>query len=323
MKFIKELLGIIGISIFTSCVSYRYIDLQILNPGSSKIPSNISLHIEEPEKMDSDHLLSFRDSAINKKYYYKLLVQTFDSTLKARFIESPMFEQSKAVVQKESDLDKEMGRMPSSEMNKHVSLSVRKMEVIEKKPQVGYNNWDFSYTASYSYTYRFRIEMQNIGTEHYYDTSTITDTLTWEAESYYKEMLSDQLPTRREAITDIATMAAEKYARKVAPYWTTEERMLYYSNNKYMRKGYNLYLVNDLDGAIQSWKHLYEVGTPQLASIAAHNIALIYEILDDFDNSELWLDNSIKSKYHYQTVDYYYRIKERKAGRKKLDEEMN
>jgi hypothetical protein len=233
-----------------------------------------------------------------------------------------MFETSKISIQKEKEFDKETGALSKNEGNRHILLNLSQMDVIEKKIQLGYDTWNYLYVASYSFTYRFKIELQNIGSGHYYDTRIITDTLTWDAESYDKEALADQLPGKSDVMIAIGTMAAEKYAKKIAPYWTTEERMLYYNNNKYMRKGYNLYVANDLEGAIQSWKHLYEVGTPQLASIAAHNIALVYEQLDDFDNSELWLDNSIKSKYHYQTVDYYYRIKERKAGKAKLDEQM-
>lgn len=322
MSFNKGIFSFFLISIFTSCISYRYIDLQVLNPGSVKLPSNITLHITDPQKIDSDHLLSFRDTTLNKLYYYKLLIHTFDSTLKARFIESPMFENSQIVIQTEDAFQKEMVNKTFMEKKRHIFMSISKMDVIEKRIEVSYDDWNYWYMASYSITYKFKIELQNTGNEHYYDTSLFTDTLTWTSNSYNKELLGRDLPTRTEAICEVGSMAAERYAKKVAPFWNTEERMLYYSGNKYMRKGYNQYLANDLEGAIQSWKHLYEVGTPQLASIAAHNIGLMYEMLDDFENSELWLNNSLKLRNHYQTVDYLYRVQERNTGRKKLDEQM-
>ncbi|HEY4789641.1 MAG TPA: DUF6340 family protein [Bacteroidales bacterium] len=322
MKVLKAFWNILLVSIFTSCITSRYIDIQVLNPGSVKLPSNITLHVVEPQETDSDYRILLKDSTLNKNYFCKLLTHNFDSTLKAHLEESPMFSNSRIIIQNNSELQSNLEKISPEKKREHVSMFFEKIDLIESKVFVDYDLWNYEYNAAYSFYYKFRIELRNMGSDRIYDTYTFSDTLTWNSSNFYKDMLINELPSTSQATIEIGKIAGERYADKMAPFWTSEERMLFYSGNRFMRQGYNQFLANDLDGSIQTWKHLYEVGTPLLASVAAHNIALVYEMQDDFSNSELWLNNSLKARYHFQTEEYLDRIKERKAGRKKLDEEM-
>ncbi len=322
MKFLKGLFCFLLVSLVTSCTTYRFIDIQVLNPGSVKLPSNITFHIIEPQKVDTEFRIILRDTSLNELYLYKLLIHNFDSTLKKHLEASPMFSNSQIVIQNESEFNKNIATKSLDEKKEHVLMSVEKLDLIEQKIFADYDLWNYDYLATYSFYYKFKIELRNMGTNQIYDTYTFFDTLSWNSQSYYKELLIRDLPTTSQATVEIGKIAGERYADKIAPFWTSEERMLFYNPNRFLKNGYNQFVANDLEGAIQTWKHLYEVGTPQLASIAAHNIGLMYEMLDDFDNSELWLNNSVKVKYHFQTEEYLDRIKERRGGRKKLDEQM-
>jgi hypothetical protein len=282
----------------------------------------MTLHIINPQKVDFDYNISLRDSSLNQSYFCKLLVINFDSTLLKQLRESPKFNNSQIVFQNENEFRKELANRSLNENERNVLLSIDRLDLAEFKKSVEYDFETYEYVAYYSFSYKIKIELRNVGSNQIYDTRTLSDTVTWDNSSFYKELVYNDLPTTPQAIIEIGRMAGESYAEKIAPFWTTEERMLFYSGNKFLRKGYNQFVANDLDGAIQTWKYLYEVGTPQLASIAAHNIGLVYEMQDDFDNSELWLNNSLKTKYHYQTENYLERIKERRAGRTNLDEEM-
>jgi len=225
MKFIKGLISILLLVFITSCISYRYIDLQVLNPGSVKLPSDITFHIINPQKIDSEHLLLLKDTTVNKLYYYKLLIHTFDSTLKARFSESPMFENSRIVLQNENDFQKEMARKSSVEKTKHILMTIQKMDVIEKKVQMAYDSWNYWYEGYYSFIYKFKMELQNIGNEHYYDTAVLSDTITWTSSDYYRDNILGSFPSLHETMEEIGGRVAQRYATKIAPFWNTEERV--------------------------------------------------------------------------------------------------
>jgi hypothetical protein len=306
----------------SSCVSYRYIDLQVLNPGTIKIPYQVDeFHIVNSQKMDRDFDVVIKDSAKHPGAYYKMYIQTFDSLLKIKLESSPFFEHSKVVVQNEKSFQAEMKNLSQREKEKHLIASVTKLSLIDTiKPNTESIDYDtrYNYYSLYSIYYLFKLELVNAGSGRYEDTFSFHDTLTWSGVGDYRQIAESMIPSTPEAILETAKIAAEKYAKRIAAYWSTEERMLFYNNNKYMRSGYHSFTLNDLESAIKSWKYLYDVGTPELASLAAHNIGLVYEMLDDFTNSELWLNNSLKNKWHIQTEEYLDRIKLRKASVNKL-----
>lgn len=306
----------------TSCITYRYIDIQVLNPGSVRLPSDITLHVIENHKYNFDCNMILQDTLLDPNYFCKLLMVNFDSTFLNRIKESPKFDSSKIVLQKQNEFNTELSISPTAVSRRDVEMSIDKLDIIEGYRSLGYDYETFEYVASYSVYYKMKVELRNPSNNQPFDTSYLSDTLTWNQSSFSKEFAVNKLPSTSEAIAEVGQIIGEQYAYKIAPYWTTEERMLFYSNNKYMRIGYNHFLSNDLDGAIQTWTYLYKAGTPELSSIAAHNIGLVYEMLDDFTNSEIWLNNSLQTKYHPQTEKYLYRIKERKEGRTNLDEEM-
>jgi hypothetical protein len=321
MKFSSWVIVFLLGYFLSSCVSYRYIDLQVLNPGTIKLSHHVEeLHIIDPQKR-GDYDIVIKDTTKRMDEYYKIYIQTFDSLLKTQLENSPFFEDSKVVIQNEKSFQAEMKNISPREKDKHLLVSIAKLSLIDSiKPKTYFIDFDvrYNYYSLYSIYYLFKIELINTGNSRYEDTFSFHDTLTWTGGGDYKRIAESEIPSTAEAIRETAKNAAEKYANRIAAYWSTEERMLFYNNNKYMRMGYQYFNRNDLDNAIKSWKYLYEAGTPLLASIAAHNIGLAYEMLDDFTNSELWLDNSLKSKWHIQTEEYLDRIKQRRASVSKL-----
>ena len=151
MKFFKGFFVFFLASGLTSCISSRFIDIQVLNPSSVELPSNITLHIVEPQNVDSEYRILLRDTSLNQSYFCKLLIHNFDSTIVNHLEESPMFGNSKIVFQSEREFQKEMATQALAENKNHVLMSIDKLDLIENKIFVDYDQWNFEYLASYSF----------------------------------------------------------------------------------------------------------------------------------------------------------------------------
>lgn len=302
MKWVKTVLFF---SLLTSCVSYRYIDIQVLNPGTANLPSPITLHITEPDGTDS---------TFSKMHL--LFIHNFDSTVKKNFEASPLFEKSKIVLQKTTDFNKEMKAKPNDEQKRDVLLSFKHLQIVEKPQYIGVDDACECFTTMKPFVYTLKIDLVNAYTDYMYDSYMICDTIIWTGEDFNANRYIPKV------ITEIGKQAAKKYVQTTAPLWLTEERTMFYNGNRYMRKGYDLFVKNDFDGALASWKRLYEIGTPLLASIAAYNIALVYEMQDNLDDCEKWLNCSLATRHSALAESYLSRIKQRIADRPKIDKQL-
>lgn len=301
MKWLKTVIVIL-FTLLTSCVSYRYIDIQVLNPGSALLPSNITLHITEPDRSDTAF-----------SQLHKLFIHNFDSIVKKNFETSPLFENSKVILQTNSAFNREVKEIPLGEQKNHVLLSFKHLEIFATHEYIGYDNECECYTTMKNFIYTIRADLVNVSTDYVYDSYTNKDTVVYSDEDFKSSKYIQKI------VAEIGKIAAAKYVQKTAPIWSTEERTLYYNGNKYMRHGYEKFADNDLNGALTEWKRLFEIGTPLLASIAAYNIALVYEMQDNLTECEKWLNSSLATKYSAQTELYLSRIKQRLADRPKID----
>jgi hypothetical protein len=97
------------------------------------------------------------------------------------------------------------------------------------------------------------------------------------------------LPTREEAMKELAIRAAEKMTNTLSPHWRTQERWFYTSPNARMREGASFAQRNQWENARESWETVFNSrrrGTEKAK--AANNIALAYEILDNIERAHEW-----------------------------------
>ena len=308
-------LSILALTVtLSSCISYRYIDIQVLNPRSAQIPSEGTIHFIKPGKISRDTIVSsIKDSSLIREAQKYLVINNLATSLKKHFDESPFFEKSQFIIQEEKSYLDEMKNKSIFEQRKNILLNIKDfyINVINRNKYDSFSEKDVMY--------KLKIELINAGTGQIYDSYADTDTLIWNLYDESSEEGYNRLPTTNEALEETGKTIADKYAQKIAPAWTTEERMLYYNGNKYMRQGYYKFTNNDFEGAVAEWKHIYDVGTQALASVAAHNIALTYEMQDDLENCKTWLIYSLSNKRRPYTEEYFQHIQERIALRDKLD----
>ena len=90
-----------------------------------------------------------------------------------------------------------------------------------------------------------------------------------------------------------------------------------------MRKGYLAFITGDYANAISQWKQVYSSKTNDLAVMAAFNIALSYEFMDDILSAEEWLLNAEALKKTKNTAEYLKIIRNRVKDKNVLDKLLN
>jgi len=112
------------------------------------------------------------------------------------------------------------------------------------------------------------------------------DTVFWESESYNRKKAMQDLPNRADALVDGALNAGQKTVNRFIPYWEKEDRYLYNSRNKYLKRGMDSVYVKNWKSAIEIWKTgLNKSNNTLTKSQAANNIAVGYEIIGDIDKA--------------------------------------
>lgn len=303
MSIFRKLYLVVLIILPTSCFTYRYIDLEVLYPGTIKTPARSSFHIIKNKEVQKKCNVDVKDTTIIKINYYDILLFSFYAGFADKIKTFDKFKDSKF------EIDSVITKNP-----RNISIILDSVAV---KQEIFY-----SYTSEEMFYASLNLKKKiNCEIIKYIDNKpTFNDTVIEDKRDYYlnKKSMYDFLSFKK-TLGDIGKDAGEQCALNFAPHWGTEERLLYYNNNRFFRKGYNSFSNNNLNDAVNQWKYLYNVGTPLLASLSAHNIALTFEMNDNLDSCELWLNNSLRIQTHPQTMEYLKRIQERKAERIKLE----
>lgn len=302
--------------IISSCNPYRYIDIQVVNSSQVKLPKGVfTLLVVDPNKTGFIR----KDSA--SSLYSKLAISCFNQEFKNKLHQSPIFQDtnikmvdapsfifSSDSMRKENYMDSL--RSIYSKEKENILMVRYGFKIIFSKGQI--NTWyKYEYT---DFNFKFQFVLSNLITKEvcdFYQTSLFDN---WINES--------KIDSSSKVVTRAFKSVAESYAHRVAPYWSTEERQLLFSQNKLMRKAYASFCKNDLDKALETWKHLYEIGTRKLSARAAINIALVYEIKDDLDACESWLIKSNLKKLNPFTRTYLDMIRKRKLDRITIDNQF-
>jgi hypothetical protein len=316
----KLLLSFCICLLLTSCsiTRYRFTDIQVLNPGSIILPTNINkLHIIDP----------CNGQSFNSYNLIKCLNHTiFDSVLKQSFEQSPTFKNIPVVIQNNKELNNEMGKEPSG---KHILLNLRCFVTIDTSDFArhmeyysdgAYEDEPILYSklvldGHYKIKYKLKVELTDFTTKRVFDTFEYAD-------SNYCQR-STGIKNDRENVTNLlietGKVAATKYANHLASHWTTDQRMIYYNSNKLMKIAFQRFNEDDLEAAITLWKEVYKKENTKLKALAAFNLGLAYEILDDLEECENWLLKSRQFKRTTQVDNYLNRIIKRKSERELLD----
>lgn len=313
-----------------SCNNYRYIDIQVLNPGLVKIPQKVDeLIVVDPRIVNPD--ISQIEKNNSNIPLFQLANNIFCSNFKKNIETAPIFEEANIIFPsgffhdsikakaQEDTLKRTLLLMfyykiliDTTKANIATKILIKDFDMLTKEYIAGRGPIRLAKYGYYRVYYKFQFMLDDVTKNRILDWYEWADNFLW-----IKEKADDD---GSQSILDIGKEAAEKYVHRLAPSWITEERMMYYAGNRLMRNGYKSFCENNLDYATIFWKKLYKEGTKRLASMAAYNIALVCEIQDNLDECENWLEKSIQINSDKEVADYLEKIRKRKLTRITIDQ---
>lgn len=312
------------ILIITSCSQIKYIDIQVLAPSevSSEIP------IEQITILNSLYsaegfIVGVDTSAIN--LFFSALCDSIQQKLQA----SPALYDAKLNVASLSEYKKQFSQTSFAQRKNHYTIELDSISLADSI----FIDYGFFFDRDGIFTkqklgvqqivYVMKFLFRNMAFEQMNKPILLKDTIRWEYP--ISETSTNLEPVRKSKIMhykEMADIIASDLSVKLVPSWSTVERHIYFAPNQLMRKAYKYFVVNNLDAAIGQWKTVYDLGTRPLASKAAFNIALTYEIKDNLSASKDWIYKAISLKKDSIFINYQQIIEKRIEERAKIDKQL-
>ena len=310
MKIINALFYLFALGL-TSCIPYKEIDIQYLNKPEISIPSNfnkslILINLYENRKVDKKERFEY---AIDSVAAEEAVV-----SLQENLSNSPWFDGDDIPIRKyyRTDSSKYIKPLPWSTVNYIASkdtvdlvISLEYIKVLEKFDSYKTRNSDYEYyygyinAPVYCYWRVYDIAKKQIANGYLY-----RDTLMWEANDWVPVSAGTQIPGFFSVAAYAGNECGEKYAKKIAPVWNNDKRILYHLGSKELENG-AIYAIkgNWLDAA-KEWQKVFTLNKPKVSAKAAFNLALASEMLGKFDIALEWLRKA-KEYYPLPEIDSY------------------
>ena len=130
----------------------------------------------------------------------------------------------------------------------------------------------------------------------FHDERMIADSLFSEVSSYsYTKLIEERIPKRSEINAEIAYEVGRNYANLISPSWNSFTRKYFIAGHQDFSLA-SYYLNNDsVDQAIEMWKKHVESDDKKLAGRASYNLALAYELKEEFKEASHWVRKAIKN----------------------------
>ncbi|HEX2935059.1 MAG TPA: DUF6340 family protein [Bacteroidales bacterium] len=312
------------ILMITSCSQIKYVDIQVLTPAEITSDTPIEqLTILHAVYSAKGFIVGVDTSKIN--LFFNTLCDSIQSKLKA----SPALYDANINVATFSEYKKQFTKTSFSSRKNYYTI---KLDSISLADSI-FTDYGFFFDEDgvfnkqklgvHQIIYVMRFLFRNVAFDQMTNSILLKDTIRWE---YPISEISTNLDPVRKAKTnhykEFANIIAMDLSEKLVPGWNMAERQIYFVPNQLMRKAYKHFVANDLDAAISQWNTVYNKGTRPLASKAAFNIALSYEIKDDLPASKDWLDKAIILKKDSLFIKYQQVVEKRIEERSKIDKQL-
>jgi hypothetical protein len=311
----KTFLLFLCIFLLFSCSSIRYIDIQVLKPAEIAYPYPVDkFYIIYPKKA-----IVASNIEIDAPFYVQFM-ESFTNSLQQTLKESPLFENSEISLIKNIDsLKSEVWNRTNEKMLTNICT----MESIHLKDSVykisNPDNWFIRLEMRYS----INLIIKNLNFKDSIKSYLLTDTIKWDSQSFSYYLDTSTVIINKQAISkELPEHVAQLLAYKIAPFWETQERKLFYSGNSIMRKGYHAFTENNNQDALKYWKYAYNNGVKKLAAQACYNIALCYETTDSLTEAKSWIDKAIELKQDSAFKEYKVLLEKRIDENKQINKQL-
>lgn len=132
--------------------------------------------------------------------------------------------------------------------------------------------------------------------QKYYDERIVVDSLFSEVYSNsYKKLVEQELPKRKDLFRDVSYELGKEYALLLSPQWADFSRRYFIAgDDRFAVANYYLNQEN-WEKAISIWEEIADENNFKLSGRACFNLALAYEIKEDFTSANQWLRRAVSS----------------------------
>lgn len=129
----------------------------------------------------------------------------------------------------------------------------------------------------------------------YHDTRIIADSLYTEVSAYsYDRLMKEKMPSRQKINADVSYEIGRNYADLISPQWVSFTRKYFIAGHQDFSLASYYLNNNSIDQAMEVWKKHVESDDKKLAGRASYNLALAYELKEEFQEASHWARRAIK-----------------------------
>lgn len=131
-----------------------------------------------------------------------------------------------------------------------------------------------------------------------------SDTLIWEKEHRSEVTALQALPARQTALLDMAYYSGEQVSRRIFPQWVAQDRYVYQGKDIAFSQGLEAFSHQRWEKAAEIWERCYQEQKDKLMqAYAAADVALAYEMMEQFDRAIAWTDRAIAAIQQKRTAE--------------------
>jgi hypothetical protein len=133
-----------------------------------------------------------------------------------------------------------------------------------------------------------------------------------------------QLIARDEAVKEVSERAGRLYGERITPTWYKITRTYYKKakDNPALEEGARWMESNNWDEALHALQRALSMGEQKSRGYAAHNLAIVYEILGDFETAKEWAQKAWAQYENKGSREYAYQLNQRIRNKQRLDNQM-
>ncbi len=156
------------------------------------------------------------------------------------------------------------------------------------------------------------------------DQFLFSHNMDWEATGNSIDDAYRHLINKNTAVKDAAYQAGLMYGRRITPSWYTVTRTYFKKarDNPFLEEGARWMEANNWDNAVEALNKALDTGDMKSRGQAAHNLAVVNEILGDLEKAREWAQKAWAQYENKESKDYAYLLNRRISDQTRLENQM-
>lgn len=314
--------------LFSSCLTYEPVKLQVLKPAGVKINPDVyrvvfvnhSNYKKSTFASNNNEFSTFNADSLRTVQYFAGLAEVLLNSPRFYLINKPT-----EYIEKASYSERFI-TLSWDEISKLCTDSAADAAIILENYSITYTD-PIKLQYSEEYVLYGSLEMENssiwriaIPSEKAEaDNYLLKDTLFWDASGNYEVEVLSNLPNVNDATLQSCYYAGKKYGERIAQTWETKNRYLLSCENKDFQLAVSYAKLGQWDKAIEIWKKYPYSQKRRFAAYAAYNLAIASERVDNIDAALEWASKSYLTMKDKDVEQYIKILEERKKVKDKIE----